>query len=39
MSEANPQDLSTVKGNCELSYGEKGKMNQFKDISRQFIIL
>lgn len=37
MSEAKPQDGSTVKGYRELSYGEIGKMNQFKDISRQFI--
>lgn len=39
MSEAKPQDGSTVKGCRELSYGEIGKMNQFKDISRQFIKL
>lgn len=39
MSEAKPQDGSTVKGYRELSYGEIGKMNQFKDISRQFIKL
>lgn len=39
MSEAKPQDGSTVKGYRELSYGEIGKMNQFKDLSRQFIKL
>ncbi|HEP1033899.1 TPA: hypothetical protein QIY64_002528 [Enterobacter kobei] len=39
MSEAKPQDGSTVKGYRELSYGEIGKMNQFKGISRQFIKL
>lgn len=39
MREAKPQDGSTVKGYRELSYGEIGKMNQFKDISRQFIKL
>ena len=39
MSEAKPQDGSTVKGYRELSYGEIGKINQFKDISRQFIKL
>ncbi|MDV0393426.1 Acb2/Tad1 domain-containing protein [Enterobacter roggenkampii] len=39
MSEAKPQDGNTVKGCRELSYGEIGKMNQFKDISRQFIKL
>lgn len=39
MSEAKPQDGSTVTGYRELSFGEIGKMNQFKDISRQFIKL
>jgi len=39
MNEAKPQDGSTVKGYRELSFGEIGKMNQFKDISRQFIKL
>ncbi len=39
MSEAKPQDGSTVKGYRELSFGEIGKMNQFKDLSRQFIKL
>ena len=44
MSEAKPQDGSTVKGYRELSYrelsyGEIGKMNQFKDLSRQVIKL
>ena len=39
MSEAKPQDGSTVNGYRELSYGEIGKMNQFKDLSRQFIKL
>ncbi|KAA5947797.1 hypothetical protein F1543_01720 [Enterobacter cloacae] len=39
MSEAKPQDGCTVKGFRDLSYGEIGKMNQFKDISRQFIKL
>lgn len=39
MSEAKPQDGSTVKGYRELSFGEVGKMNQFKEISRQFIKL
>lgn len=39
MSEAKPQDGSTVKGYRTLSYGEIGKMNQFKDLSRQFIAL
>jgi hypothetical protein len=39
MSEAKPQDGGTVKGYRELSYGEIGKMNQFKDLSRQFIKL
>ncbi|HID7510846.1 TPA: DUF7681 family protein [Enterobacter hormaechei] len=39
MSEAKPQYGSTVKSYRELSYGEIGKMNQFKDISRQFIEL
>lgn len=37
MSEAKPQDGSTVSGYRTLSYGEIGKMNQFKDLSRQFI--
>ena len=36
MSEATPQDGSTVKGYRTLSYGEIGKMNQFKELSRQF---
>ncbi|WP_413773259.1 hypothetical protein [Enterobacter asburiae] len=39
MSEAKAQAGSSVKGSRELSYGEIGKMNQFKDISRQFIKL
>lgn len=39
MSEAKPQDGSTVKGYRTLSYGEIGKMNQFKELSRQFIAL
>ncbi|MND71385.1 Acb2/Tad1 domain-containing protein [Lelliottia amnigena] len=39
MSEAKPQDDSTVKGYRELSYGEIGKVNQFKELSRQFIKL
>lgn len=39
MNEAKPQDGSTVTGYRELSFGEIGKMNQFKDISRQFIKL
>lgn len=39
MSEAKPHDGSTVKGYRELSYGEISKMNQFKDLSRQFIKL
>jgi len=30
MSEAKPQDGSTVKGYRELSFGEIGKMNQLK---------
>lgn len=36
MSEAKPQDGSTVKGYRTLSHGEIGKMNQFKELSRQF---
>lgn len=39
MSEAKPQDGSTIKGYRTLSYGDIGKMNQFKDLSRQFIAL
>ncbi|MFK3932209.1 hypothetical protein ACI2JB_01250 [Pantoea agglomerans] len=39
MSEAKPQDGSTVKGYRTLSFGEIGKMNQFKELSRQFIAL
>ncbi len=39
MSEAKPQDGSTVKGYRTLSHGEIGKMNQFKELSRQFIQL
>lgn len=39
MSEAKPQDGSTIKGYRTLSYGEIGKMNQFKELSRQFIAL
>ena len=39
MSEAKPQDGSTVKGYRTLSHGELGKMNQFKELSRQFIQL
>lgn len=39
MSEAKPQDGSTVKGYRTLSHGEIGKMNQFKELSRQFIDL
>lgn len=39
MSEAKPQDGSTIKGYRTLSYGEIGKMNQLKDLSRQFITL
>jgi hypothetical protein len=39
MNEAKPQDGSTVKGYRTLSYGEIGKMNQFKELSRQFIAL
>lgn len=39
MSEAKPQDGSTVKGYRTLSHGEVGKMNQFKELSRQFIAL
>lgn len=39
MSEAKPQDGSTVKGYRTLSHGEVGKMNQFKELSRQFIEL
>lgn len=38
-NEAKPQDGSTVKGYRTLSYGEIGKMNQFKELSRQFIAL
>lgn len=38
-SEAKPQDGSTVKGYRTLSHGEVGKMNQFKELSRQFIAL
>ncbi|MGF6476610.1 hypothetical protein ABIE06_003458 [Pantoea dispersa] len=38
-SEAKPQNGSTVKGYRTLSYGEVGKMNQFKELSRQFIAL
>jgi hypothetical protein len=37
MSEAKPQDGSAVKGYRTLSHGEIGKMNQFKDLSRQFV--
>lgn len=36
MSEAKPQDGSTVKGYRNLSHGDIGKMNQFKELSRQF---
>ena len=36
MSEAKPQDGSIVKGYRTLSHGEIGKMNQFKELSRQF---
>ncbi|PVY85591.1 DUF7681 family protein [Pantoea ananatis] len=39
MSEAKPQDSGTVKGYRTLSHGEVGKMNQFKELSRQFIAL
>lgn len=39
MSEAKPQDGSTVNGYRTLSYGEIGKMNQFKELSSQFIEL
>lgn len=39
MSEAKPQDGSAVKGYRTLSHGEVGKMNQFKELSRQFISL
>ncbi|MCW1973480.1 UNVERIFIED_ORG: hypothetical protein FHW05_002328 [Pantoea agglomerans] len=39
MSEAKPQDGSTVKGYRTLSHGEVGKMNQFKELSRQFIAM
>lgn len=39
MSEAKPQDGSTVQGYRELSYGEIGKMNHFKELSRHFIKL
>lgn len=39
MSEAKPQDGSTATGYRTLSHGEVGKMNQFKEISRQFIRL
>lgn len=39
MSEAKPQDGSTVTGYRTLSHGETGKMNQFKELSRQFIEL
>ncbi|WP_312453254.1 hypothetical protein [Pseudescherichia sp.] len=39
MSEAKPQDGNTVKGYRTLSHGEIGKMNQFKELSRQFIQL
>lgn len=39
MSEAKPQDGSTVKGYRTLSHGEIGKMNQFKELSRQFIAM
>ena len=39
MNEAKLQDGSSIKGYRELSFGEVGKMNQFKDISRQFIKL
>lgn len=39
MSEAKPQDGSTVTGYRTLSFGEVGKMNQFKELSREFIKL
>jgi len=44
MSEAKPQDCCTIKGATvkdyrTLSYGETGKMNQFKELSRQFTAL
>lgn len=39
MSEATPQDGSTVKGYRTLSHGEIGKMNQFKELSRQFLAM
>lgn len=39
MSEAKPQDGSTAEVSRTLSYGEVGKMNQFKELSRQFIEL
>ncbi|PQL05116.1 hypothetical protein CG434_02955 [Pantoea ananatis] len=39
MSEAKPQEVNTINGCRTLSHGEVGKMNQFKELSRQFIAL
>jgi hypothetical protein len=39
MNEAKPQDGSVVKGYRTLSYSEIGKINQFKELSRQLISL
>ncbi|QGW17595.1 MULTISPECIES: Acb2/Tad1 domain-containing protein [Leclercia] len=36
MSEAKPQDGSTVKGYRSLTPGEIERMNRLKDVSRQF---
>lgn len=37
MSQAKPQDGSTVKGYRTLGEKEIGNMNRLKDISRQFL--
>ena len=39
MSEAKTQDGCIVTGYRTLSHGDTGKMNQFKELSRQFIEL
>lgn len=36
---SNEQDGSTVAGYRQLSYGEVGKMDQFKELSGKFIAL